>query len=145
MLYSLPLSYTFSLSPPNPTWKATATHDVCLVASQEWSGVRFLNKHFPVLVAMYSVVSIWPGQNSWALRRCKWIELPWLTQSYADLHQLKGCIHPQFFPSSSAAFHWCMVMSIRINVMAMLHPVSEHLLCRQVFKVMSVDFKGYTA
>lgn len=41
------LSDVFSLPPPNPTWKATATHDVCLVASQEWSKPEVFGRHLP--------------------------------------------------------------------------------------------------
>lgn len=69
-------------------------------------------------------------------------ELCWFTPT-ERLHS--SPVLPQFCAGSSAAFHWCMVMSAKVNMMAMLYPVSENLLCRQVFKVMSVDFKGHTA
>lgn len=69
IIYINPLSrsdFIFLLT-PNCTWKATATHDDCVVVGQEWCEDEFFGRLPPLLLA----VTIWHEWNSSSLNRYK--------------------------------------------------------------------------
>lgn len=72
-IYINPLSrsdFIFLLT-PNCTWKATATHDDCVVVGQQWCEAEFFGRLPPLLLAECGAVTIWHGWNSSALNRYK--------------------------------------------------------------------------